>query len=271
MVEQPSRRVLVSLVMLAAAAGSGCASTQTSDAKADLPSRTLEDVIPLTAANIRGHQMLYNEGWFVITSSRKAFEYAKEKSIVSSGQAIREAQQRFDSRSSEYTQSLQTDVQHSLDAGKERIKTGTDLSGRTLQKTGALAQSELAYAHDTFVNAWEQFVRGYLTLAKRTEEDRRALAALPGQWFNHLHRDFSNVWEQTQWLHKEFGGKIEVSWDAAYAVKGKLGKGEDLAPGTMLNLREMQEAGEEIYYVPVSDEEMKHVVNSVDHELPEVD
>ncbi|MGH9197887.1 MAG: hypothetical protein ACRD1T_19360, partial [Acidimicrobiia bacterium] len=56
-----------------------------------------------------------------------------------------------------------------------------------------------------------------------------------------------------------------------YAVKGKLGKGEDLAPGTMLNLREMQKAGEEIYYVPVSDEEMKHVVNSVDHELPEVD
>ena len=91
-VEQQSCRFLVSLLMLAAAVGSGCASTQTSDAKADHASRTLEDVIPLTTANIRGHQMLYNEGWFVITSSRKAFEYAREKSIVSSGQAIREAQ-----------------------------------------------------------------------------------------------------------------------------------------------------------------------------------
>lgn len=45
-----------------------------------------------------------------------------------------------------------------------------------------------------------------------------------------------------------------------YAVKGKLGKGEDLAPDTMLDLKSMQDAGEEIYNIPVSDEEMKSVV-----------
>ena len=56
-----------------------------------------------------------------------------------------------------------------------------------------------------------------------------------------------------------------------YAVKGNLGKGEDLPPGTMLNLREMQKAGEEIYALPVSDEDMKNVVNSVEHELPAVE
>ena len=56
-----------------------------------------------------------------------------------------------------------------------------------------------------------------------------------------------------------------------YAVKGKLGKGEDLPPGTMLNLEQMQKDGEEIYYLPVSNEEMTDVVNSVGHELPEVE
>jgi hypothetical protein len=56
-----------------------------------------------------------------------------------------------------------------------------------------------------------------------------------------------------------------------YAVKGKLGKGEDLPTGTMLNLKDMKKAGEDIYYLPVSDEEMKNVVNSVDRELPEVE
>jgi hypothetical protein len=56
-----------------------------------------------------------------------------------------------------------------------------------------------------------------------------------------------------------------------YAVKGKLGKGEDLPPGTMLDLKSMQEAGEEMYNIPVSDEEMKNVVESVYGELPEVD
>ena len=55
-----------------------------------------------------------------------------------------------------------------------------------------------------------------------------------------------------------------------YTVRGKLGKGEDLPPGTMLNLKSMQEAGEEIYNLPTSDAEMKSVVESVYGELPEV-
>ncbi|MEQ1654877.1 MAG: hypothetical protein ABL960_04185 [Nitrospira sp.] len=48
-------------------------------------------------------------------------------------------------------------------------------------------------------------------------------------------------------------------------------QGEDLVPGTMLDLKSMQEAGEEIYNIPVSDEEMKNVVESVYGELPEVE
>ena len=56
-----------------------------------------------------------------------------------------------------------------------------------------------------------------------------------------------------------------------YAVKGKLGKGEDLVLGTMLDLKSMQAAGEEIFNFPVSGEEMKSVVESVYGELPEVE
>ena len=39
----------------------------------------------------------------------------------------------------------------------------------------------------------------------------------------------------------------------------------------MLNLEQVLKDGEELYYLPVSDEEMKDVVNSVDHELLEVE
>ncbi len=56
-----------------------------------------------------------------------------------------------------------------------------------------------------------------------------------------------------------------------YAVRGKLDKGEHLVPGTMLNLKTMREAGEEIYNIPVSDAEMSAVVNSIYEELPEVE
>jgi hypothetical protein len=55
-----------------------------------------------------------------------------------------------------------------------------------------------------------------------------------------------------------------------YAVQGKLGGGEDLPTGAIVDLKKMQESGEVIYYLPVRDEEMKKVVNSVYEELPEM-
>jgi hypothetical protein len=54
----------------------------------------------------------------------------------------------------------------------------------------------------------------------------------------------------------------------AYAVKDTLGMGEDLTPGTVLNLDEMRKAGEEIYNIPLSDEEMKNVVSETSRSLP---
>ena len=54
-----------------------------------------------------------------------------------------------------------------------------------------------------------------------------------------------------------------------YAVKGNLGKGEDLPAGAVLDLKKMQEQGEEIVNLPVADEEMKKVVESVYGSLPE--
>ena len=47
---------------------------------------------------------------------------------------------------------------------------------------------------------------------------------------------------------------LEGSCWVLYAVKGKLGKDEDLVTGAMLDLKAMQEASEEIYNVPVSDD-----------------
>jgi len=55
-----------------------------------------------------------------------------------------------------------------------------------------------------------------------------------------------------------------------YAVKGDLGNGDDLPPGTLLDLEAMQNNGEEFYYLPVSDAEMNSVVEQVYKELPTV-
>ena len=53
-----------------------------------------------------------------------------------------------------------------------------------------------------------------------------------------------------------------------YSVTGNLGNGDDLPPGTILSLETMQESGEEFKYLPVSDEEMRSVIESLHNELP---
>ncbi len=53
-----------------------------------------------------------------------------------------------------------------------------------------------------------------------------------------------------------------------YAVQGKLGQGEQLLPGTMLDLEKMQSAGETFYALPLADEEVKKVVESLPADLP---
>ncbi|NOR51772.1 MAG: hypothetical protein GQ470_04055, partial [Gammaproteobacteria bacterium] len=56
-----------------------------------------------------------------------------------------------------------------------------------------------------------------------------------------------------------------------YAVKGELNSGEELVPGTILDLEAMQEAGEKFYYLPVSDDEMKRVIEHNPDDLPRLD
>lgn len=53
-----------------------------------------------------------------------------------------------------------------------------------------------------------------------------------------------------------------------YAVKGNLDRGENLPTGAVLDLEKMQQAGETLYQVPVSDQNMKGLVDTVYGELP---
>ena len=56
-----------------------------------------------------------------------------------------------------------------------------------------------------------------------------------------------------------------------YAVKGDLDNGDDLPPGTLLDLEAMQNKGEVFQYLPVSNEEMSMVVEQAYKDLPVLD
>lgn len=215
------RSMALVLSLGACLAWSGCASDPSPRASESPQSQTLEDVIPLTSANLRGHRMLYDEGWFVITSSRKALEYAKEKSLSSSRAALQEASRRMASHSAEYKAGLGTDLQRSYETGKSLVQSGTERSGAILDRTKSMTNAEWAYATQQFGEAWNTFIQGNLSLGKRTQQDREALLALPGREFASLKNDFSNLWDITKIIHENFSGRIQVSWDAAFERAGR--------------------------------------------------
>jgi hypothetical protein len=184
---------------------------------ADAPAKkTPSEIISVTESNLRGHKSLYHEGWFVVSSSERAFSYAKEHAITSSGQAMSKAIADAGEHSSEYGKSL-------VDAGKGGVQTGakvfsggTELSKKELAFTAGLVKSEWDYGSRNLNLAWERFVKGNMTLTQRTEEDRQALAAVPGNWYKHLQSDFRNLDELTDKATNSMSTHIEGRWSEAY-------------------------------------------------------
>lgn len=60
------------------------------------------EIISVTEFNLRGHQSLYREGWFVVSATEKAFRYAREHAITSSGQVMSRAVADAGGHSAEY-------------------------------------------------------------------------------------------------------------------------------------------------------------------------
>ncbi len=193
-----------------------CAEEQKQPPATEETQKTIQDVIPLTVGNLRGHKMLYNEGWYIVTSSSRALDYAKEKSIISSKEALRRVRERSSGHTGDYKENISEGVKDSYRTGKTLVTGGTNLTGDILDITHRAAKEELTYADEKFSQAAEAFVQGNISIAQRTEEDRQELAALPGNYFRDLRSDFSNVWELTSSVNDRFAGKIEVSWDKSF-------------------------------------------------------
>jgi hypothetical protein len=193
------------------------------------------DVIPLTVGNLRGHKMLYDEGWYVVTSSRRAFDYAREKSLTSSKLALQQALDQGAKHAAGYKDAVVNDVKDSAQTGKNVVATGTQLSGRILESTHRMAKTELVYAGDAFQKAMDSLVQGNLSIAKRTEEERRELTGLPGNYFKTLKDDFSNIYDLADSARKRFAEKVDPAWESAFQKASREFQSEYEKSGTEQN------------------------------------
>ena len=174
------------------------------------------EVIPITAANLRGQASLYHEGWFIVSSADKAFAYAKEHSITSSGAAMRQMGADIARHSAERGGGIAATPSAGVQAGAKVLERGTALTKSELAATHAVGQGELDYANRGMQRAWARVVKGNLTLAERTEGEREALRALPGGYFEHLRTDWSNLNELTDDAKRKMSSGIEARWGDAF-------------------------------------------------------
>ncbi|MDH5301060.1 MAG: hypothetical protein OEW58_06830 [Gammaproteobacteria bacterium] len=192
---------------------------------------TVSAVIPITMANLRGQKALYKEGWFIVSSTENTLRYAREKSLRSSGQALQQMRAHLARHSGELGTNLVDDVTAAGRSGRTILSTGTEFSGDILQGTHQLAKWQLEAAQSGFVSAWDSFVLGNLSLVARTEDDRQALRAIPGDFFTNVKADFSNVYELTDRTVAAVTPTVEVKWSDAMSEAAKAFDDEYQASG----------------------------------------
>ncbi|MDH5471701.1 MAG: hypothetical protein OEY61_02510 [Gammaproteobacteria bacterium] len=208
---------------------SGCASPNPQNQTASTQQKPVEDIIPFTMANMRGHQALYKEGWYVITSSDKALSYAQQKSVISSRQAISLAASSIAQQNDEFAEALSKHWDLSLQLGKQTFQTGTRITGKMLATSSELAAMQIDYGQSSFKQGWSSFIKGNIHIGQRTQSTRETLLNQPGDYFQHLNNDFSNIYEITSKIQDDYSLHIGASWrnsfgDAANAFNDEYQK-----------------------------------------------
>ncbi|MDH5517740.1 MAG: hypothetical protein OEY36_07965 [Gammaproteobacteria bacterium] len=182
--------------------------------------KSVEDVIPVTMSNMRGHQALYDEGYYVITSSKKALDYAKQKSVISSRQAVVSAISSIASRNTEFASALKQDVVSSLDLSISTFDQGKRLTAKVFSDTHKVGRMQIDYGKQNLSKAWQALIKGNLYIGKRTAATRDALASQAGNYFKNLNSDFSNIYDLTADMQINISERIGHAWSGAFSKAG---------------------------------------------------
>lgn len=178
--------------------------------------KSVAETIPITMANLRGHSSLYNEGWFVVSSSKKALAFAKKHAVDNAGKALNEALSSIATDSKDYGKDIVGNIVGGYETGKTVLKKGTQTSLNILKRTQKLVDAEVDYAQKSFTKAMSRFIKGNISLGERTQEDREALLNMPGNFFKDLKGDFSNIWDVTSSITLLGGSKLSTLWEESF-------------------------------------------------------
>lgn len=178
--------------------------------------KSVSETIPTTMANLRGHQDLYENGWFIISSTDKALNYAKEHSVDSSAEALSKFSSSIVNRSVTYKDDLSHDIKSSANTTTQLFTLGTENSGEILTGTHNLALKQLSFAGQSSQQAWQTFSQGYLYLGERTKASRDGLASIPRDFYDGVTEDFSELSSGLKEFNSKGSINIRENWIDAF-------------------------------------------------------
>jgi hypothetical protein len=170
----------------------------------------------LAGGYLQGHKVLYDEGWFFVTSTKKTLEYAKENSIKASSGSMKRIAKAVVKRTGELGGNVSDDLKDSYDKALRILEGGTTLTVIEAAGTMELMGDEFDYSKQAFEEACEVFVKGHIHLVKRTADDFHDIVSLPGNYFGDLKSDFSNIYDLSAQANKSVSDKIALSWDRSF-------------------------------------------------------
>ncbi|MEE8394791.1 MAG: hypothetical protein V3S29_01970, partial [bacterium] len=212
-----STRGLATLLMVGlVAACAGGEPEKPPSPKGGAPAKaSFEESMPMTAANLRGHQSLYDKGWFIVSSSRDALDYAYRHSVVSSGEALSAARIRLAGRSSRLAGDLGEGLRSGARAGAGLHRTGQRFTRLVRGTTAEAGAAQVDFGLRSLERSWD-FVTGGIYYGRRSGEHWRSLKNTWPQYYANLSRDFRNINQINARIASQFTTKIEADWDGAF-------------------------------------------------------
>ncbi|MBI2519571.1 MAG: hypothetical protein HYV97_04115 [Bdellovibrio sp.] len=176
----------------------------------------IEDVIPITMANLKDQQRIYNEGWYIIPSTKRSLEYCREMTITTYRQAVQQffLAQKIDMKKT--WKSYHDNNEHAATVNRLLSERGEEGRKRIWQFSQKSSKALWHYSLDSFVKSWDALLLGTVHVGTLNERDFEELKTIPGHYFSDLSSDFKNMKDILKKIKGEKAKTVEFHWSEAF-------------------------------------------------------
>ncbi len=179
---------------------------------------TWDEVAKITAANLKGHTILYKEGFYVITSTEKAIDYFVENTVQTAGDVWNEVLKSSSDDTHKFYKDLMNNPELAKKVYKNLERARRDAAKGIKKGTKQLIKEEKELAKSSFKDSWGSILKGTILIKERTAADRNKLMNIPKGYFKNLKNDFSNLKQILSILKSRKKEKAdEIIWKESFA------------------------------------------------------